>query len=284
VVAMALNLELLRKDYLEAISHQIVEEFWVPDFGENTVRILPPKDGERFYREVGVHYRLVGSGMEFCPRVCRDLSCPICEVVDELKKMKTSVAVQIVSRLAVVTRFLMNVIPIKEDAEKDIRQYLSPKSVWLGLLKIILDPEYGDITDLHTGRNVVIEKIQATGGFVNYSVRPKLRQTSVKEILGRDLKLEDIPDLDDVINRKLKGYDELKVILYGSEEDLGMDVLMERYSKPQTKEKEEVSEDKKELLSVEHVLEATPKKGQSELERMIAIANEIVKQLKGTNQ
>jgi len=272
---MALDFELLRKEYQEAIAQQATEEYWVPDFGENIIRVLPPRDGRLFYKKVGVHYRLVGSGMEYCPKLTEGLSCPVCEVVEQLRKMKTPVAVQIVNRLAVVERYLMNVIPLKEGEEKLIRQYLAPKTVRVALLKIVLDPDYGDITDLVRGRNVVIEKVQASGGFVNYSVRAKPREVPVKEILGRELRMEEIPDLNEFVSVRLKGYEELKAVLYGGEEELGVEGLVERYSGSVFEEQGKVG--KEEQVGT---LKSGTLDSQLEIEEMMKVAKKIVEQLK----
>jgi hypothetical protein len=278
---MALDLELLKKEFQEAMAQQATEEYWVPDFGENVIRILPPADGKLFYKKVGVHYRLVGSGMEYCPKVTEGSSCPVCEVVDQLRRMKAPVAAQIVNRLVVVERFLMNIIPLKEGEERLVRQYLAPKTVRLALLKITLDPDYGDITDLETGRNVVIEKIHASGGFVNYSVRAKPKQMSLKEILGRQLRVEEIPDLNEFVRRRLKGYDDLKYALYGGEE-LGVEGLMEMYSgspsfDDQSKvERPEDAERKEEADSVKSKFQG----GQLGVEEVMKLARRIVEQLK----
>jgi hypothetical protein len=277
---MALDFELLRKEFQEVMAQRSLEEYWVPEFGDNLVRILPPRDGKLFYKKVGVHYRLAGSGMEFCPRIVGEGECPICEVVDGLRKMKTPAAVQLVNRLVVVEKFLMNVIPLREGEQKQIRQYLSPKSVWLAILKIILDPDYGDITDLVKGRNVVIEKVQASGNFVNYSVRAKPTIISVKEILGRELKIEEIPDLNEIVLRRLKSYDALKIVLYGGDEELGIDELVEKYSERKESdvvERRYVEEGNGESTVVGRI---KGESGHVSLEEMMKVARSIVEQLK----
>jgi hypothetical protein len=274
---MALDFELLRKEYLEAISQQAVDEYWVPDFGENLIRVLPPRDGRLFYKKVGVHFKLVGSGMEFCPRLTEGLACPICEIVEQLRKMRTPVAMQLVNRLAVVERFLMNIIPLKEGEERLIKQYLAPKTVRLALLKTVLDPDYGDVTDLVKGRNVVIEKIQGSGGFVNYTVRVKPREVSVREILGRELLMEEIPDLHEFVSRRLKGYDELKNILYGGDEELGVEGLVERYTSSSFVE-DSVKEEKKEVNGDAGVMKQ--KGDRVDIDEMLKIARRMVQQLK----
>jgi len=274
---MALDLELLKKEFQEAVAQQVQEEYWVPEMGESLIRILPPADGKLFYKKVGIHYRLAGSGMEFCPRMTADDQCPICEVVDELRKSKSPAAVQLVNRLAGVERYLMNIIPLNED-QKRVRQYIAPKTVRLALLKIILDPDYGDITDLERGRNVVIEKVQGGGGFVNYSVRVKPREISVRELLGRELTLGEIPDLNDFVMKRVKSYDRLKVVLYGGEQELAMEELVERYS----------DSSKVDFSKKEHDVDAGVQKqvinadsgNKMSIDEMMKIAQSVVSQLK----
>jgi len=274
---MALDFEVLRKEYQEAIAQQATDEYWVPDFGENLIRVLPPRDGKLFYKKVGVHFRLVGSGMEYCPRLTEGLACPVCEVVDQLKRLKTPVAMQLVNRLVVVERFLMNIIPLKEGEEKSIRQYLAPKTVRLALLKTILDPDYGDITDLEKGRNVVIEKVQGSGGFVNYTVRVKPREVSIRELLRRELYIEEIPDLHEFVSRRLKGYDELKSILYGGDEELGVEGLVERYVSAGALEEEREKESEEKKIDV-GVVGAKAKGGSMDIDGMLRMAKRIVEQ------
>ncbi len=276
---MALDFDLLRKEYQEAVAQQATDEYWVPDFGENLIRVLPPRDGRLFYKKVGVHFKLVGSGMEFCPKLTEGLACPVCEVVEQLRKMKTSVATQLVNRLAVVERFLMNIILLKDGEEKYIRQYLAPKTVRLALLKTVLDPDYGDITDMVRGRNVVIEKVQGSGGFVNYTVRVKPREVSLKELLGRELRVEEIPDLNEFVSRRLRGYDELKNILYGGDEELGVEGLMERYSSSGSVENS-VKEERAGVDEVVNVGVVKQKGGQVDVEEMLKMAKKIAQQLK----
>jgi hypothetical protein len=269
----------LKKEYQEAVAQQMQEEYWVPEMGESLVRILPPVDGKLFYKRVGIHYRLAGSGMEFCPKLTADDQCPICEVVEELRKSKSPAAVQLVNRLAVVERYLMNIIPLSED-QKRVRQYIAPKTVRLALLKIILDPDYGDITDLERGRNVVIEKIQGGGGFVNYSVRVKPREISVRELLGRELTLNEIPNLNDFVGRRIKSYDRLKVVLYGGEQELAMEELMERYSDSSRADFSKKEYDAEVSVSKRSVNTGADSENKMSIDEMMKIAQSVVSQLK----
>ena len=270
---MALDFELLRRE-LEEAQRQKVSDFWVPEIGENLIRVLPPRDGKLFYMKVGVHYRLIGSGMEFCPRVTANLPCPICETVMDLRKVGSSGAMELVRRFSVTERYMMNVIVLSSDV-KEIKQYLAPKTVRLELLKIILDPDYGDITDLETGRNVVIEKVQGSGGFVNYIVRVKPNQVPISQVIGRKLRLEDIPSFSELVKERMKSYDELKYVLFGGDE-VGLEDLVGKYSEVNEKGREErLVEEKGEEVTGQKVVE------EESIDEMIKKAMEMLKAMKG---
>jgi hypothetical protein len=268
---MALNIDMLKKEMEEASKQKAEGDFWVPEYGENLIRILPPKGDGLFYKKVGVHYKLVGSGMEFCPSLTEGHRCPICEVVNGLRKMQTPGASGLVKRLAVVERYLMNII-VLNGPEKHIMQYFAPKTVRLELLKIVLDPDYGDITDLETGRNVVIEKEQGNGGFVTYTVRAKPKQVPVSELMGRQIKLDEFVDLNELVSSRMKSYDDLKYALYGGEE-MDSDELIEKYNE---KEGSSASAGASQSQSQP----SSSKKGEEELEDVMRKAQEIMNKLK----
>ena len=272
---MALDLELLKKE-LEEAQKQKSSDFWVPEMGENLVRVLPPRDGKLFYRKVGVHYKLVESGMEFCPRLTFNKPCPICETVVDLKKLGSPGAMELVRRFNVAERYMMNVIVLSSDT-KGIKQYLAPKTVRLELLKIILDPDYGDITDFETGRNVVIEKVQGSGGFVNYIVRVKPNQVPVSQVIGRKLELEEIPAFDDILAERVKSYDELRYVLFGGDE-VGLEDLVGKYTEVGEKKSFEQVEEKQVEEKVEEKVEVG---GDSvSIDEMLKKAMEMIKAMK----
>jgi hypothetical protein len=273
---MALNWELLKKEYQEAISqYKTQEEYWVPEFGKNLIRILPPRDNTLFYKKVGVHYRLAGSGMEFCPKVISNERCPVCEVVERLRGLNTSGAVQLINRLRVTEKFLMNIIPLNQE-QKTIRQYLAPKTVRLALLQYVLDPDCGDITDLERGRNVSIEKIQGGGKYVQYLVTVSMRTISLREVLGREILMEEIPDLNEFVATRVKSYEDLMVSLYGSPEELDLDSLLEKYSEEEKIEAKEVMREEVEEDKFVDVSKTEKKKEKPDIDELLELARKLV--------
>lgn len=216
-----MDLELLKKEFEDAAASQQDSTFWAPKEGANVIRVLPPPEGSQlFYQKVGVHYRLLNSRMEFCPKVTLNQPCPICEFVDKLKQTSNPMAMEVVRRLSVVTRYLMNIYLLDE---AKVVQYLAPKTVRMGLLGIILDPDWGDITRLDSGRNVVIEKIIPSGGNLKatYVVRAKPNISAVS------ISMSDIPKFDAILNLRMHSYDKIKAALTGGIENV--DELVRKY-------------------------------------------------------
>lgn len=231
---MALDLEFLKKEYDEALKQTGGRDFWSPRENANLIRILPQSGGKLFYKKIGVHYGLLSSGLEICPQESLNKLCPVCEVVKELYKLETPEAVRVISSLRVQHKYLMNILALDSDVV-NVVQFISGVKVWRDVLSIILDPDYGDITDVATGRNVVIEKIVPPGNKLKteYKVRSKPDRTKISE----PAILNAIPDLDEFLQKKVKSYDSLLEVFVGGKESLasiGIIGLIAKYSEKKT--------------------------------------------------
>lgn len=240
---MPLDLEEVKREYERAVSQGgDGERFWVPDLGANLIRVLPPPVGEKlFYKQIVVHYGSqftnFGTGMVLCSRI-RGENCAVCDFIAKLKSSGIPEALDIAKRLLPVDRFLMNILHLDPLLGQNsleaiamnrtlllsgIRKWLAPKTVRLQFLKIILDPDYGDITDFKTGRNVVVEKIDKGGrGFVEYMVRAKPDRVPIA------LKDEDVPGFNEVVEGLYKTYDEVRFVMFFGEEDISVGDYIER--------------------------------------------------------
>lgn len=187
--------------------------------GKNIRRILWPKgDKESFYSEGYVHYGLGEDGhtMVTCPHTWGSKEpCPICEYVEELQQSSSKDDKKLASDLRARRRIYVNVIDRDGDSEQ-------PKilgmgvTILKGILQTICDPDYGDITDYETGRDITITR-KGQGLSTEYSVLPKPRETLASEDMSEE-ELEDaMADLDALFVRK--SYDELKAILAGDDYD-----------------------------------------------------------------
>lgn len=254
-----MDLDALRNDYQEAVATMAGGgggAYWAPRDALSLVRILPDKEeGGLYYRKTGAHFSLIKSKMELCPRVTFDKACPICELVDELRKLETPQAAKLIAAINVRKRFLMNIIAMDKDPSK-VMQYLGHVTVQKDLLGIILDEDYGDITDPNTGSNVTIEKM-APGGDVRrteYTTRAKRKESALPDMKV----LDTMPVLDEFLQEKVKSYNELSSLLLGDDaESMGsvddVLVLYENVIKGQKdalkKEGEETEKGKSEALS-----------------------------------
>lgn len=258
---MGLNLELLKREYEEAIKQTGGGDgYWSPRESSNLIRIIPRKeDTSLFYKKVGVHFKLLGSSMEFCPKESLGLDCPICLFIEHLTTIGTPQAVNLMNQIKVVRRYMMNIICLDADREK-VMQYLAGVGIRKDLLGIMLDPDYGDVTDVKTGRNIVIEKFVPGGdkSKTKYTVRakPSISELPI-EVYNNAL------NLDEYIKSRVKSYEELAKVLMGSEDSLdgGAEGILIKYANKKEKqiapvanvEKEQVTTFTKDTISVSKV-------------------------------
>lgn len=177
--------------------------------GTNSVRILPPKEEDMdFYAMTKLHRvpQQDGTVKNIHCRQVHGEQCPICNLYYSLWKEPTkdeTLARQIKGR----DRYYMNVVD-RESGEVKIL------SVGIILFKKIIaamvDPDYGDITDVEEGHDFKIIKIME-GQWPKYdqsAPRPKSTPAgSGKEVAGWMDSLHDIQSLV-----KLEDYEELKQI------------------------------------------------------------------------
>lgn len=157
--------------------------FWSPKEGKSIIRILPAVgDMPYFFQMVGKH-RLDDTGKNniYCPSVTSDgeLPCPICELVDQLKRSGDKASQSIVDQLIVSRSFWMNVVVRGSEAD-GVKMYTPGKMVFKSIQTLILDPDYGDITDIENGRDVIIER-KGTGLKTEYQVMPRAKSTPLSD-------------------------------------------------------------------------------------------------------
>ncbi len=207
---MSIDLELLKKEYDDAVK-SFETGFWSPKSGDNLIRILPPSPRESsklFYRKVSVHYGIEGIGLVFCLQNWGQ-KCPVCSLIEKMKKLESVDIVNLTKRISANDRYLINIVPI--DGESlSIKQWLAPKTVRLELLRVMLDSDWGDITDLHAGRNLVIEKREKVGTkYIEYGIRPKPNVSAIQ------IAAESIPSFTEILESNKKTYEELKLSMFG---------------------------------------------------------------------
>jgi hypothetical protein len=219
--------------------------------GRNVIRVLPPADNmDSFAEEAWVHYGVGKTDtnkkgtMVVCPKTNgEDKPCPVCEASAELKKLskkKDDAYDKQAKSLYRKKRVYYNAINRADDLSVYEQREEDGKQVWyntesgekespvkvlgtgIGIYKdilgLIVDPEYGDVTDPDEGLDLIITK-SGSGQFnTNYDVKTVRKEGPV----GFNLWEEAMNDLKPLL--KAKTYDELIAIMDGEDPNANKNV------------------------------------------------------------
>ena len=196
---------------------------WRPQEGEETtIRILafPNNDGQPF-KELYFYYNIGNNPGLLAPYQYQKPD-PIQELISKLREDGSKESYEMAKKLYPKMRVYAAVV-VRGEEDKGVQLWGFGKLVYQKLLGIMLDEDYGDITDPKTGRDIKV-----------ICSKPPGQQWAKTEILprGRSTKLSDdtkqakewmtnIPDIKGIF--KTKSYDELSKIvndwLNGDNED-----------------------------------------------------------------
>lgn len=183
---------------------------WRPEEGQHSIRIVPTADGDPF-KEFWFHYDVGKTKSVLCPKKNFGEECPICEFAsqlwregaanndDESKKMAKSLFPR--------QRFSSPVL-VRGDEKKGVQVWSYGKTVYETMINLVLNPEYGDITDAEDGLDLTIDysKASGPGAFPTTKITPRRKSSPLcspeyggaakcKEIL------DTIPDFDKLFKR-----------------------------------------------------------------------------------
>lgn len=210
--------------------------------GLNVLRILPPKkDGDWFAQEVWVHYGVGKTEankkgtMVICPTTNGDdKPCPVCELAKQFYKMsakkddkyskmgrdigrKKRVYYNAISRADDLSQFEKNddgkwMNTSTSEEECPVKILATGQGVYTDLMGIIVDPEYGDVTDPEKGLDIRITK-SGSGQFnTKYEVKTNRKESPI----GFDGWEECLHDLSVLATPKT--YDEIAALMTGATE------------------------------------------------------------------
>ena len=186
------------------------DNFWKPQPGKTQIRIVPYKfNKENPFVEAFFHYGLGGNKTYLSP-VTNGNADPVAEFADKLKSTGNKDEWIQGKRLEPKMRTYAPVIVRGEESE-GVKWWGFGKTVYQELLSVIADPDYGDITDPTTGRDIMIERqtpAEAGNQYGKTTVRVKPNQTTITDdkallenIFNSQIKLEDLwdePSYDDL--------------------------------------------------------------------------------------
>jgi hypothetical protein len=178
--------------------------FWRPQDGNQTIRILPTADEDPF-KTFHFHYNIGKSGGILCLNKNFGEDCPACNLTRELYREGDEGSVRMAKDFTARQRFFSPVLVRGEESEGP-KIWGYGKKVYETLLQLVLNPEYGDITDPDAGTDLDLQYGKPAGAsFPQTNLTPKRRTTPMcTDISSAECQelLEKIPDFDGLFEKK----------------------------------------------------------------------------------
>lgn len=233
--------------------------FWVPKEGKNNIRILPPWSEEGiWYREVPYHYGVGGKSV-VCPKRLLGKPCYICDKVAEFRKSSDKGLNEVANDLRPKMRIYYNVVDL-DDTAKGVQVFGSGVQVFKDLLYYDLDDEWGNITDVDEGYDIILTR-EGKGRNSKYQVKAKKNSSPI----GTEEWLNSMSNLDNLVG-KILSYDELKTLYETPAEDAApaiLEEIPETTTKTAPRTLKDIEEDVPE--EIEEPPAPTPKKVEEEI-------------------
>jgi len=210
---MAIDMKkmLERKRALESRGNN---SFWRPQDGEQTIRIVPTADGDPF-KDYWFHYNVGDNPGFLSPKRNFGEDCPLDSFVRQLWQEGTEDSKKMAKKLSARQRFFAPVV-VRGEEDQGVRAWGFGKQVYETLVNLVLNPEYGDITDPDAGTDLVIGYGKPAGAsFPVTKITPRRRSSPLcpeGPEKCREL-LETIPDFDELFVGSRKTYAEVQAML-----------------------------------------------------------------------
>jgi len=163
-------------------------QYWKPiENADSSIRIVPTEDGDPL-KEFYFHY--LRSEKKFqsvlCPKKNYGENCPMCDLVSKLYKEGDEESRKMAKDMSAKQRFFSPIV-VRGEEEKGVQLWGYSKTIYEELLKLMLNPEYGDITDQDEGLDLVVSSSKKAGKmFAETSLTPKRKSSplaSRKELI-----------------------------------------------------------------------------------------------------
>ena len=155
---------------------------WKPQPGKQVIRVLPYKHNkDNPFIELFFHFGL--NNKTYLSPITYGRPDPIEEFAQKLKTSGNREEYQMARKLESKMRTFAPVI-VRGEETQGVRFWGFGKTVYQELLSVIADPDYGDITDAVSGRDVSVEFITAEesgASFHKTAIRVKPNQTPIVE-------------------------------------------------------------------------------------------------------
>jgi len=204
---MGINLDKMREK-LAAVQNRgdsSKSAFWRPEDGDQTIRIIPTEDGDPF-KEVYFHYNVAKGGI-VCPKRNYGEDCPICDFASNLWREGSNnndeSSKKMAKSLFARQRFFSPVL-VRGEENEGPRWWGYGKMAYEMLLSLVLNPDYGDITDTEEGTDLVLSYGKPPGAsFPQTKIQPRRRTSNMLEDTDAHAQvLDSIQDLEELFERK----------------------------------------------------------------------------------
>ena len=129
--------------------------WWKPTLGEQVIRIVSTPDGDPF-KGHWLHYGVGNSSGFLCPKKNFSDDCPVCNFVGSLWKEANKgdeESKTLAKKMGAKQRFFSPVL-VRGEEKEGIRVWAYGKNAYAALLQLVLNPDYGDITDPDGGTDL----------------------------------------------------------------------------------------------------------------------------------
>ena len=210
---MAIDLDAIRRK-LNNLQSQTgrQDNLWKPEPGKQIIRIVPYQHNkENPFNEMYFHYDL--GKRNYLSPVTYGEADPVEEFAQKLRATGKSDDFKLAKKLTPKMRVYVPVLVRGKESE-GVKFWGFGKQVYTELLGFIADPDYGDITDVKAGRDVLVEftPAEGVGQFPKTTIRVKPNQTAATEDTNVAEKIiSGQKDIYDIF--KKQSYDDLKAVL-----------------------------------------------------------------------
>ena len=202
------------KSRLNQLQNTQTNAFWKPQPGKSQVRIVPYKhDKNNPFSELFFHYSLVPNKTVLSP-LSYGRPDPVQQFADKLKSTGNKDEWIQGKRIEPKMRTFVPVV-VRGEENEGVKFWGFGKTVYQELLGIIADPDYGDISDSTTGRDIVVERqtpAEAGNQYGKTTIRVKPNVTALSDDSNLLQKLlDEQPAIKELYNEPT--FDELKAHL-----------------------------------------------------------------------
>tara|TARA_R110000824_G_scaffold312384_1_gene499433 strand:- start:152 stop:901 length:750 start_codon:yes stop_codon:yes gene_type:complete len=180
---MGINLDKMRAKLSAVQNKGDRGSFWRPNDGNQTIRVVPTADDDPF-KEVWFHYNVSKGGI-LCPKRNFGDDCPICDFASNLWRegadKDDEASKKLAKSLFVRQRFFSPVLVRGEETD-GVRWWGYGKTAYESLLNLVLNPDYGDITDTEEGTDLVLNYGKPPGAsYPLTKLQPRRRPSPLAE-------------------------------------------------------------------------------------------------------